>query len=294
MGDTQVQGAFCLVTGSANIQVPHAKCKHCEKTGTRAAIAEHDKKCTKKVISCTNTDCDATIKRQNLKRHLETCKHGEVPCKYQRIGCDTILKRKDMSAHEDEKQKDHLHMAVEKIIDLDRKFISIEEESLSMEEKIATINQKIVLRSGRPFTFKVADTAEMFTVASIYVDGYHMAVSVRPETSEDGRKRVSVSVKLLKGENDESLSWPFLGKVSIAILNQLHDDEHIKQAVNINDGQPEQIYRLCNLSALALAYNPIRNTQYLKDDTLYFRVAVNVNVIYDKPWLKCTAAAEKE
>jgi hypothetical protein len=34
----------------------------------------------------------------------------------------------------------------------------------------------------------------------------------------------------------------------------------------------------------ALAHNPVQNTQYLKDDTLYFRVSVKV--ADHKPWLE--------
>ncbi len=33
----------------------------------------------------------------------------------------------------------------------------------------------------------------------------------------------------------------------------------------------------------ALGHDPVKNTQYLKDDTIYFRVKVEDN----KPWLQC-------
>ena len=35
-----------------------------------------------------------------------------------------------------------------------------------------------------------------------------------------------------------------------------------------------------------LSRNPASNTQYLKDDTLYFRISVEVSD--HKPWLECT------
>ena len=38
----------------------------------------------------------------------------------------------------------------------------------------------------------------------------------------------------------------------------------------------------------ALGHDPVKNTQYLKDDTLYFRVFVEV--VDHKPWLQCAIA----
>lgn len=260
------------------------KCIHCEKTGMYATIAKHDTTCIKKTILCTNEGCKKPMQRQNLKRHLEICDHTEVPCKYQRVGCDTVLKKKYMSAHENEEDKHHLHMALDKIIDLDRKFINMEEESLKMEEKIAIFDQKMVIRNGRSFTFKVTDTEEVFTIASIYIDGYHMKVSVCPKATG---KKLSVSFELLEGNHDKRLKWPFLGKINITILNQLRDGEHIERTMNISNGQPQKTF----FTRSALAHDPEKNIQYLKDDTVYFRVTITVNIDYDKPWLKCTATA---
>ena len=32
-----------------------------------------------------NADCTGTVKRQNVKKHLDTCKFTVVACKYQRL-----------------------------------------------------------------------------------------------------------------------------------------------------------------------------------------------------------------
>jgi len=52
---------------------------------------------------------------------------------------------------------------------------------------------------------------------------------------------------------------PFLGTVTVELLNQLGDYKHQK------------------------SHNPATNTQYLLDDTLYSRVSVKV--YNNKPWL---------
>ena len=85
------------------------------------------------------------IQRKDAKRHLEECAYTVVPCKYQRLGCDVKVARKDMPAHEDE-DKLHLHMALDKIV--------------SIEEEIATIKNGIkedkikTLRIGDSLTFE--------------------------------------------------------------------------------------------------------------------------------------------
>ena len=37
---------------------------------------------------------------------------------------------------------------------------------------------------------------------------------------------VSVGVHLMEGQNDDNLPWPFTGKVTVELLNQLEDDNH--------------------------------------------------------------------
>ena len=43
----------------------------------------------------------------------------------------------------------------------------------------------------------------------------------------------SISVTLMKGENDDHLTWPFTGTVLIELLNQLEDKNHHKVAVEL-------------------------------------------------------------
>ena len=66
------------------------------------------------MTSCPNADCTKTIQRRNAKRHLEECGYSEIPCKYQKIGCDIKMMRKDMQSHEYQ-DKLHLHMALDQI-----------------------------------------------------------------------------------------------------------------------------------------------------------------------------------
>lgn len=255
------------------------KCKHCGKMGTYAYITEvHDTACEDKAVPCPNAECTDAIERRGIKRHLEICMYTEVPCKYQRLGCDVKMKRDGMVAHEDE-DKLHLHMALNTITTMEERLISVEErmDDYGMVPK--------VLKDGVSFTFKVRKFAqkkagkEVFRCSSFYTGpkGYHMDISVYPggEFCDEGT-HVSIYARLLDGENDAQLKWPFVGKVNITLLNQL-SRKHFKLTMNIisednlrarGHGYPKFISH----SELACTGNT--HTQYLKDDTLFFRVTV--------------------
>ena len=101
---------------------------------------------------------------------------------------------------------------------------------------------------------------------------------------------VSVFAPILEGEYDAELKWPFVGEVTYTLLNQLEDSNHHTITQSIDATQNAQVSDRWGILAFiphsALAHDPFKNTQYLKDDTLYFRVSVEVAEY--KPWLECT------
>jgi TNF receptor-associated factor 4 len=100
----------------------------------------------------------------------------------------------------------------------------------------------------------------------------------------------------MKGENDDHLTWPFAGKLTVELLNQLENDNHycktmtfppdIEVSGRVVDeersikswGMPRYIFHS------NLGYNASKNCQYLKDDCLYFRISVDANKS-SKAWL---------
>ena len=114
---------------------------------------------------------------------------------------------------------------------------------------------------------------------------------------DDGEgTHVSVYASLMKGDNDDSLSWPFTGTVTFELLNQLEDKNHQKwtttfpadneSSQRVVDGERGEGYGCPEfISHTDLAHKPRKNTQYLKDDTLIFRVSAEAPDY--KPWLEC-------
>ena len=100
----------------------------------------------------------------------------------------------------------------------------------------------------------------------------------------------------MKGENDDFLQWPFTGKVTFKLLNQLEDKNH-HSMTTMFPSDNECIQRVVNeeraslgwgkstyISHSNLGHNKPKNCQYLKDDCLVFKISVNAKSS-PTPWL---------
>ena len=99
----------------------------------------------------------------------------------------------------------------------------------------------------------------------------------------------SCSVNLMPGQYDDTLEWPFQGEVTVQLLNQLEDKNYFKRTILFNDNTPDECKnrkkRVDNegwgkdrfIPQTDLGLNSSANTQYLMNDTLYFKVSVKVH-----------------
>ena len=164
-----------------------------------------------------------------------------------------------------------------------------------------TMNNTVVkmckqLAYREPATFKVRNFANLKKDNIIYqysmktsYHGYSMTVKVESGGAESGKgTHVSVSIYIKTGRYDEILSWPFIGTVQVELLNQLADNNHHNKLLKFIENDNTQVgYGLISEKFISHEeLHPSPNTQFLMDDTLYFRVTVSVG--QSKPWLKCS------
>ena len=287
-------------------------CEHCGLKGKYASIVgEHDGECGKKLVACPNTECGQTMERSEIKKHIQTvCKFIEVACKYQSIGCNVRKMRLSMNQHEED-DKAHLHMSLEMISKLDNKLSSSLEKIAKLDSAVSSSLKKIEKLENTLFSmktdsntfgstmFKISEFRKkkegniIFQSESFYSNpcGYKMCTRVYLNGEDEVKgSHVSVFIKLLEGPNDENLHWPFLGIGKFELLNQLTDDNHHVAILTLDTDQDMR----CGISwgydrflpHSELSRDSARCTQYLMDDTLYFRVIVTVED--PKPWLVCT------
>ena len=110
--------------------------------------------------------------------------------------------------------------------------------------------------------------------------GYRMRIGVFVNGCYEGiGTHISVYVELLKGDHDDKLSWPFVGEVTVTLLNQLEDENHYSKTTRI-----QRENNICAEKTWDYPkFIPIHHLdhKYLKDDTLHFMVSVAP----EQPWL---------
>ena len=300
------------------------KCSHCGEKDTYAKIQIHDSTCGKKEVPCPNAECSSHGPRDKMGTHVEAeCPFAVVPCKFQSIGCEMEMPRKDMAAHEQD-DKQHLHLALNTVVQL--KATAAEVEKLQGELKCAngklkelqdtmansdaaverlqeelkytrdTVTSFVTTepqsKNWRTFVLtgyrgKRRNNAELiFPPFYTSPNGYHVALEVDANgCGEFMGTCVSVHIHWKKGKYDAALKWPFIGKVIVTLLNQLEDEAHDVNEYCIH--AKDNI--LCGGSLVWHTFIPhsaltrTQKTQYLMHDTLYFRMSVEEAGC--RPWL---------
>ena len=126
-------------------------------------------------------------------------------------------------------------------------------------------------------------------------NGYKLSILVYPNGRGNWKNRyVSLFVHLMKGENDNNLTFPFRGDILVQIVNWKEDKNHAERLIEFNektDPKGEYGARVAGLAGLLsgrqyrgygfpnflshkfLEFDRSRNTQYVSDgDTLHIRI----------------------
>ena len=315
-------------------QIP---CPQCRETGEyQERISTHLQTCPKAQVRCPNSSsCLTIIARCDIATHRSTCQYENVPCKYAEVGCKEKPLRKDLTAHEEDDQLHHRittetvldqnkkitileaklsSLVIETIMDQNKKITTLEaklssletETVMDQERKITTLEAVLKRTTTSQCTFRLTNykkykkDGDEFYSPPFYTSttGYKMFIEVEANGDGVGQgTHVSVFAGLMKGDNDDSLTWPFTGSVTFELLNQLEDKNHHTfttgpfPADGVSSKRVVEGERATNgwgkrqfIPHTKLDHNPGKNCQYLKDDTVVFRVSVDV----PKSWLMCT------
>ena len=282
------------------------QCPHCKDTGRYCDITTtHLHTYPKLEVSCPNSRCKVSVFRCNLSSHRSKCQYETVPCKYAGIGCDKKLPHKDIKQHEND-DAFHLHLAIETVTEQQRAITAVKDELDGIRNALALREQKDNIMAS-PCVFKMPGFSRLKYSKQTwysppfhtYPGGYKMCIRVDangfgPATDT----RVSVYAYLMQGRNDDNLPWPFTGEVTITLLNQLEDENHHTDTVTFPQ-DPEDNWKVVDSERAPTGYGwhkfishnqleVVENSQYLKDDCLYFQIEVEAKEP-EKPWLTCTA-----
>ena len=118
-------------------------------------------------------------------------------------------------------------------------------------------------------------------------NGYKLQLNVDANGFASGKDtHLSVGVRLMKGEYDETLNWPLNSEITIQLLNWREDKGHVEMIIKHYNASIAARTRVIDEGTAAgsvvkpqvvphkeLEYNADNNTEYLHNDTLCFRVS---------------------
>ena len=272
-------------------------CQYCGFTTVQKEIFQnHLKICDSHTFLCPN-GCGTAPSRGGLDQHLEECPEQLVQCKFSMLGCDAVLPRKAMENHvatSAEHSTEFFLQHVMKLTDLVSQLCAKSGVSNPLEQKTWLTNK--VLRQEPPrvlkmmgFQVKKEENEEWYSdPVHSHFGGYKMCLRVDANGGNEVKgTHVSVYVCLMRGDNDDNLKWPFKGTIKVSLLNQLEDGQHLRRQLwSPDDDIPEGASGRVTVGERAvvawgfpgfialrdLTYSGDRKCQYLKDDTLFFRV----------------------
>ena len=218
------------------------------------------------------------VQKREEARRLET---DEVASKYK----DAVSKGQAALKEEIARLQEYLHERHEAV----RKEM-VEFERKSKEVKLESANPNIP-----PIDFTMTDFekhkqddddwySEPFYT---HLHGYKMCLKVYANGRDEGKgTHVSLGACLMRGDFDNFLKWPFRGDITVAVLNQLTEEDHVyrdihfssikhsrvNQRVQVEERAHHGKHKVKFLSHNQLTHHPIKGRQLLKDNCLHFRV----------------------
>ena len=250
----------------------------------RVITGPHQDVCERKKVKCENNKCDCVLERRLVWDHVaQDCDYTEVSCKYALLGCEKKMNRKDMKMHEED-HEGHLCLALKSVVDMKKEMLrlqwQVERRALTLV-KVSDFSSKKrndIMYKSEPF----------FTTSH---NGYKMELWVFANGCGEGSgTHLTLSLHVREGPFDSQLSWPLIGRFKFELLNQLEDNNHHVKSLKFVDnesGHPgatkgRGFHKFIEQSALKL--DSSKNIQYLKDDTLYFKVYLEDDINH-KYWL---------
>ena len=294
------------LTNHAETRCPRRKvnCQYCHNAIEHQFIeAQHKEECHKFPLSCPNRCEVDTIPREDLEIHRKECPLEMIQCDYYSVGCDTRMPRIEKQVHDGKNMENHLILTKQKLVSTEDKLANaiqqIDALKFFMHTSVKLTTMASMFELGDqicPVVIKVSEYSEKvenddsWYTESFYTHhmGYRMCLVMHPGGYDYGKGKgthLSMFLQVMKGINDDELTWPLQGTFEVKLLNQISDSEHLSVAINFTDSNKE-----CGLRAIAgdiadkgwgERYELISNEdlykytatcQFLKDDSAYFEV----------------------
>ena len=272
-------------------------------------------------MPCPNACGIQAIKRGDLEAHLLQCPLETVECDFVHAGCNVELLRQDLEKHMEENTQKHMALVPalteqrhdqlqreleneqQKMEAIEKRQEQLQKKTQENEAKINHLQQQLQQKVQRteelgdiiemPNFKQYADNQEMWYSPPRYTHpgGYRFGIAVRADDGT-GRNQMAVYFYSVMGRFDRMLKWPLCFTITLELLNQERNQDHITVTgkLNLEQTDADQGYVIrrfgknvhsvfqntciigaretnCVLSVLHnTQYNDINRIRYLKND----------------------------
>ena len=259
------------------------KCPLCKEEETyRSITTTHTSECPEAIVECQNTGCTVSVKRSELPLHTEVCPKQIVQCPFNHMGCGFQSERDKLPVHIEKRITSHVDLVAQHV---------------QIYHRVAPVIIKMSDFERSRQLDKKWHSNGFYTG----LGGHKVRLQVFPNGYGDGKSSyISVYINLMPGANDDILQYPLRGKFTVELLNQIEDGSHHRGCIMFDSKASEKnacsrkyqldehgwgICRFIRYSSLGI--DTTLSTQYLQNDTVYFRITADI-CSQTKPWLNAT------
>ncbi|CAH3192850.1 unnamed protein product [Porites evermanni] len=271
------------------------KCEYCTASFVQNQKQIHLATCRKFPVQCTNKCGVRDIPREMLGDHTRyDCPKTLVQCEYNSLGCDAVFPRSSATFHSESQVEHHLTLALRGLESTQHQVRALANLVKEQSQQIKRLEQ--MTEKYAPYIWKItgfqavydrAVTGEQETLLSepfyLSKNGYKLRIKMLPNggTADPPShkkyhgKYLSVYIKVIPGDYDSILLWPFTEKIRITIIDQAScqgDRVNISMVVDFKDSPWPRPLKEGNLGFGYPGFvpqNELQTRSYLKNDKIF-------------------------
>ena len=228
---------------------PHS-CQYCKLKATYKEIQDnHLPVCPKYPVTCPNQCGVSPLERDQLEDHLRECLLQLVECELKIMGCEEMVKRKDLVRHMEGETQKHLTLMASKYLKTQADVTKLQKENEVLKKELTEIRheafQKDETISNRSCQLKLIkqhfsiNTTQLhikFTTLKkmkgiesennsvwTFTSKCKMRASLYPSFQS---KRLDIALTHVEAAVDGNLQWPKKFTMTVRLVNKAGDHDH--------------------------------------------------------------------
>ncbi|XP_023232126.1 TNF receptor-associated factor 4-like [Centruroides sculpturatus] len=204
-------------------------CRYCQKMFVFDTLKNHKSKCPLYPLACPNQCGETNICRQDMETHLnQQCDALTIECAYRDVGCSFKGSQTSLDKHVEEDTKRHLKLMC----------AALTKQQYQITKLCAVLHDLHVNTTGT-LVWKITNYSKKLKAAKLTEDyelcsssfytsqyGYKLMVTLFPNGNGTGLDtHLSIYIKLIPGEYDAILPWPFSLPITFTLYDQPDDPQ---------------------------------------------------------------------